>query len=48
MYDYEIGAYIYHKDTWQNESIYKKETTYYIKYNSKKSLIRIIKTIWSI
>lgn len=43
MYDYETGAYIFRKDTWPNESIYKKETTYYIKYNSKKALYALSK-----
>lgn len=43
MCDYETGAYIFRKDTWPNESIYKKETTYYIKYNSKKALYALSK-----
>lgn len=43
MYDYNDGSYTFHVDRWPKESIYKFETTFYIKYNSSKALFAISK-----
>lgn len=43
MYDYNDGSYTFHVDKWPKESIYKFETTFYIKYNSSKALFAISK-----
>lgn len=43
MYDYNDGSYTFYVDRWPKESVYKFETTYYIRYNSSKALFAISK-----
>lgn len=41
MYDIKTGVYSQCVDSFKNESLHKKETTYYLKYNSDKGLYAI-------